>query len=61
MADAFSLIPELMKESEVAAGVAKDLFVGYALAIWASYASIKSAWKQVGEDNQPKDHTVVPF
>lgn len=61
MADAFSLIPELMKESEVAAGVAKDLLVGYALAIWASYASIKSAWKQVGEDNQPKDHTVVPF
>lgn len=57
--DAFKLIPELMKEPEMVGGVAKDLIVGFALAIWASYANIKSAWRQVGE--KPSQHTVVRF
>lgn len=58
--EAFRLIPELMKEPEMAGGVAKDLIVGFALAIWASYANIKSAWRQVG-DGQTQRHTVVKF
>lgn len=57
--DAFRVIPEFLKEPEVADGVAKDLVVGYLLAIWASYASIRSAWQQVGKE--PERHTVVRF
>ena len=57
--DAFRVIPEFLKEPEVAGGVAKDLVVGYLLAIWASYASIRSAWQQVGKE--PERHTVVRF
>ena len=59
LGDSFQLIPELMQDSEMVAGVAKDLVVGYALAIWASYSNIKLAWRQVGEG--PAQHTVVRF
>lgn len=59
LADSFRVIPDLLQESEVVAGVAKDLVIGYGLAIWASYANIKSAWHQVGE--KPAQHTVVRF
>ncbi|MCI8591874.1 MAG: hypothetical protein HFI88_05905 [Lachnospiraceae bacterium] len=59
MGDAFRVIPEFLKEPEVIGGVAKDLLVGYALAVWASYAGIRSAWQQVGKE--PEQHTVVRF
>ena len=57
--DVIAWIPELMQEPEVAGGVAKDLIVGYALAIWASFANVKSAWRQVDEGSA--QHTVVRF
>lgn len=57
--DAFGWIPEMMKESELALAVAKDLVIGYALAIWASYASVKNTWRQVGESHMP--HTIERF
>lgn len=57
--DAFSWIPELMKETELAMGVAKDLVVGYILAIWASYSLIKYSWRQAGEKQRP--HTIERF
>ena len=57
--DVVAWIPDLMKEPEVAGGVAKDLIVGYALAIWASFANVKSAWRQVDEGSA--QHTVVRF
>ena len=57
--DAFGWIPEMMKESELALAVAKDLIIGYALAIWASYASVKNTWQQVGESHMP--HTIERF
>lgn len=59
MGDCFRVIPELLHEPEMIGGVAKDLMVGYALAIWASFANIKNAWRQVGEG--PAQHTVVRF
>ena len=43
----------------MAAEVAKDLIIGYILAIWASYANVKSAWRKVDED--PAQHTVERF
>lgn len=59
LGDAFAFIPELLGESEVAAGVAKDLIVGYGLAIWASFSSVRIRWKQVEQEQKP--HVVVPF
>ena len=44
LGDAFRLLPDLMKEPELAGAVAKDLIIGYALSIWASYSSVKSIW-----------------
>lgn len=46
--DAFRLLPDLMKEPELAGAVAKDLIIGYALSIWASYSSVKSIWRNTG-------------
>lgn len=57
--DAFALIPAFLKESEVAAGVTKDLIFGYGLAVWASFSSVKVRWKQVEQEQKP--HIVVPF
>lgn len=59
MGDAFGLIPELLKDSEMVAGVAKDLIVGYILAIWASYTNVRRAWHQAG--GETAEHTVVRF
>lgn len=59
LSDIINLLPELFKEPDVVAGVAKDLVVGYALAIWASYANIKVAWRQVEEG--AVEHNVVKF
>ncbi|MDE6906040.1 MAG: hypothetical protein K2P76_14085 [Lachnospiraceae bacterium] len=47
VADAFSLLPELLKEPELMGAVAKDLAIGYILSIWASYSSIKNIWRRV--------------
>lgn len=57
--DSFALIPAFLEESEVAGGVMKDLIFGYALAVWASFSSVKARWKQVGQEQKP--HMVVPF
>ncbi len=57
--DAFGWVPELLKEQDVLLGVGKDLAVGYFLAIWASYASVKNTWQQVDESQKP--HTVERF
>lgn len=57
--DAFGLIPEFMKEPEMVVGVAKDLIVGYLLAIWASYSNVKRAWHLAG--GETAEHTVVRF
>ncbi len=59
MGDSFALIPAFLEESEVAAGVMKDLIFGYVLAVWASFSSVKVRWKQVEQEQKP--HTVVPF
>lgn len=59
MGDSFALIPAFLGESEVAGGVAKDLIFGYALAIWASFSSVKLRWRQVAQEQ--KSHTAVPF
>ncbi len=59
VSDAFGVIPEFLKDPEMAAEVAKDLIIGYILAIWASYANVKSAWRKVDED--PAQHTVERF
>lgn len=59
LGDSFALVPAFLQESEVVGEVAKDLVIGYALAIWASYASVKSRWKQV--DQEAKPHNVVSF
>ena len=48
LGDAFRLLPDLMKEPELAGAVAKDLIIGYALSIWASYSSVKSIWRNTG-------------
>ena len=57
--DAIGRVPEFLKEQDVLFGVGKDLAVGYILAIWASYASVKNAWQQVDESQRP--HTVERF
>lgn len=59
MGESFALIPAFLEESEVVAGVGKDLIFGYALAVWASFSSVKARWKQVEQEQKP--HTVVPF
>ena len=56
---AFSWIPELMQESELALAVAKDLGIGYLHEIWASYSSVKNIWNQVAE--KQKVHTIERF
>lgn len=50
LGDAFRVVPDFLKEPEVAGGVMKDLAVGYALAIWASYSGIRNAWRQAGRE-----------
>ncbi len=57
--DSFSLVPAFLEESEVAAGVMKDLIFGYALAVWASFSSVKARWKQV--EQEQKSHTAAPL
>lgn len=57
--DAFGWVPELMKEQDVLLGVGKDLAVGYLLAVWASYASVKNTWQQIDESQRP--HTIERF
>lgn len=59
LGDAFRVIPDFLKEPEVAGGVMKDLVFGYGLAIWASYSGIRSAWFQAGRE--PERHSVVRF
>lgn len=59
LADSFALVPAFLQESEVAGEVAKDLVIGYGLAIWASFASVKSRWKEI--DQEAKPHNVVSF
>ena len=59
MGDSFALVPAFLEESEVAAGVMKDLIFGYALAVWASFSSVKARWKQV--EQEQKSHTAAPL
>ena len=40
------MIPDLLQEPELVGAVVKDLAIGYALSIWASYSSIKNIWRQ---------------
>lgn len=58
-AEAISWLPEFIQEPEVVGGIVKDLAVGYALAIWASYANIKNVWRAAGETSA--QHDVVRF
>ena len=46
LGDAFRMIPDLLQEPELVGAVVKDLAIGYALSIWASYSSIKNIWRQ---------------
>ncbi len=59
LVDSLALVPAFLEEPEVIQGVAKDLVIGYALAIWASFSSVRHIWRQVEQSQKP--HTVVPF
>lgn len=59
LGEAFSLLPELLQEPEIIGAVAKDLFVGYALSIWASFSSVKSIWRQTG--GRQEENTLEKF
>lgn len=52
LGEAFSLLPELLKEPELIGAVAKDLVVGYLLSIWASWSSVKNIWRQTGKKQE---------
>ncbi len=51
--DAIYYLPELLQEPELVGIIVKDLAVGYALSIWASYSFIKNIWKQAGQKSDP--------
>ncbi len=51
--NAIFYLPELLQEPELITVIVKDLVIGYALSIWASYSFIKSIWKQAGRKQEP--------
>lgn len=51
MGDAFRLLPELLEEPDLLVMVIKDLAVGYALSIWASYSRVRKIWEETGSAN----------
>jgi hypothetical protein len=59
LGEAFGLLPEMLHEPELVGEVVKELAIGYVLAIWASYSSVKNIWKQVEEEQAP--HTKEPL
>ncbi|MCM1259218.1 MAG: hypothetical protein NC307_15425 [Roseburia sp.] len=59
LGQAFSLLPELLKEPELIGAVAKDLAIGYILSIWASYSSVKNIWRQTG--GKQEENTLEKF
>ena len=52
LGDAFRLLPEVLHEPELVGEIIKELAIGYILAIWASYSSVKNIWKQMGETGE---------
>ncbi len=59
LGEAFGLLPEMLHEPELVGEVVKELAIGYVLAIWASYSSVKNIWKQVEEEQA--SHTKEPL
>lgn len=57
--DSLALVPAFLEEPEVVQSVIKDLIIGYVLAIWASFSSVRHIWRQVEQNQKP--HTVVPL
>lgn len=51
--EAFQMIPDFLGVEEVRGGVIKDLVIGYAFAVWASFSFVKSLWKRIQAETAP--------